>query len=107
MAKRSGTRRVDPVRAALDAVEHAIGEPLTPSAKKKPAKLERAKNEHAVALGRRGGLVGGRARADKLSAEQLSDIGRKAAEARWGRSREGKSESARKSPTKRRQTRNK
>ncbi|MCA1705387.1 MAG: histone H1 [Actinobacteria bacterium] len=33
--------------------------------------------------GRRGGLKGGRARADKLSAEQRSEIARKAARARW------------------------
>ena len=33
--------------------------------------------------GRRGGLKGGRARADKLSAEQRSQIARKAAQARW------------------------
>lgn len=32
---------------------------------------------------RLGGLKGGRARADKLSAEQRSEIARKAAQARW------------------------
>ncbi len=36
------------------------------------------KNPHAVALGRLGGQKGGRARADNLTAEQLSEIGRKA-----------------------------
>jgi general stress protein YciG len=36
------------------------------------------KNPHAVALGRLGGLKGGRARADNLSPEELSEIGRKA-----------------------------
>lgn len=33
--------------------------------------------------GRRGGLKGGRARADKLSAERRSEIAKKAARARW------------------------
>ena len=32
---------------------------------------------------RRGGLKGGRARADKLSSEQRQEIARKAANARW------------------------
>ena len=40
----------------------------------------------AAALGRNGGLKGGRARADGLSAEQRSDIARKAAQARWHKS---------------------
>jgi hypothetical protein len=44
---------------------------------------KRRKNPAAVALGRRGGLVGGKARAQKLTAEQRSDIARRAAEARW------------------------
>ena len=41
------------------------------------------KNPHAVALGRRGGKVGGPARAAKLTREQKQEIGRKAARARW------------------------
>ena len=44
------------------------------------------KNEHAVALGRIGGLKGGPARAKKLSEKRRRDIARRAAEARWGRS---------------------
>lgn len=35
------------------------------------------------ALGRAGGLRGGRARAEKLSSEQRADIARQAAAARW------------------------
>jgi hypothetical protein len=41
------------------------------------------KNPNAVALGRRGGLKGGPARAAKLSAEERSKIARAAADARW------------------------
>ena len=41
------------------------------------------KNPAAVALGRRGGKKGGPARAEKLSKEQLSEIGKKGAAARW------------------------
>jgi hypothetical protein len=43
------------------------------------------KNPAAVALGRLGGLKGGKARAVALSAEQRRDIARKAAQARWAR----------------------
>ena len=37
----------------------------------------------AVALGRKGGLKGGKARAAKLTPEQRSEIARRAAAARW------------------------
>ena len=43
------------------------------------------KNPHAKALGRLGGLKGGRARAKKLSPEQRSEIAKKAARARWSK----------------------
>lgn len=42
------------------------------------------KDPAAVALGRKGGLKGGKARAAKLSPEQRSEIARKAATTRWG-----------------------
>lgn len=41
------------------------------------------KNPAAVELGRLGGQKGGRARAAKLTAEQRSEIARKAAAKRW------------------------
>jgi hypothetical protein len=37
----------------------------------------------AVELGRKGGLKGGKARAEKLTPEQRKEIAKKAAEARW------------------------
>ena len=43
------------------------------------------KNPNAVALGRLGGLKGGKARAKKLTKEQRSEIARKAARARWSK----------------------
>lgn len=42
------------------------------------------KNAAAVALGRKGGLVGGKARAKSLSAKRRSEIAKAAAAARWG-----------------------
>jgi hypothetical protein len=51
----------------------------------KPVKPPTAKkNPHAVALGRRGGLKGGKARAKALTAKQRHSIAVKAARARWG-----------------------
>jgi hypothetical protein len=49
-----------------------------------PVKRHR-KNPAAVALGRRGGLKGGKARAAVLSPQERSIIAKRAAEARWGK----------------------
>jgi len=48
--------------------------------------LEDTRNPHAVALGRMGGLKGGKARAAKLSKKRRSEIAKKAARIRWSRS---------------------
>jgi hypothetical protein len=50
-----------------------------------PAVDTSGKNPNAVALGRLGGLKGGKARAKKLTKEQRSEIARKAAKARWSK----------------------
>jgi hypothetical protein len=47
------------------------------------AQAEPNKNPAAVALGRLGGLKGGKARAAKLSLEKRREIARKAAQSRW------------------------
>lgn len=46
-------------------------------------KPDDGKDPAAVALGRKGGLKGGVARAKKLTAKQRSEIAKKAAKARW------------------------
>ena len=46
---------------------------------------EKKKDPAAVALGRKGGLKGGKARAAKLTREQLKASARKAAKARWAK----------------------
>jgi hypothetical protein len=48
-------------------------------------KEEAAKNPAAVALGRLGGLKGGRARAESLSTKKRKEIAQKAAAARWNK----------------------
>jgi hypothetical protein len=47
------------------------------------APTDDGKDPHAVALGRKGGQKGGKARAAKLTPEQRSEIAKKAAAARW------------------------
>ena len=46
-------------------------------------KTDDGKDPAAVALGRKGGLKGGKARAEKLTPKQRSAIAKKAAAARW------------------------
>ncbi len=50
-----------------------------------PTPEEQGKDPAAVALGRKGGLVGGRARAAKMTPEERSKAAKKAAEARWNK----------------------
>jgi len=47
-------------------------------------KTTKTKTFDAKALGRLGGLKGGKARANKLTSEQRREIARKAAKSRWG-----------------------
>lgn len=50
-------------------------------------KKSKDKNPHAVALSALGASKGGKARAAKLSAKELSEQGRKAVQARWKKTR--------------------
>jgi hypothetical protein len=50
-----------------------------------PAPADDGKNPAAVALGRLGGLKGGKARAESLSKTKRSAIAKKAAKARWAK----------------------
>lgn len=68
---------------AFQILQAVTGEPATDPPKKKPAETE--KNPAAVALGRLGGLKGGKARAEKLSTKKRSEIAKKAAKVRWGK----------------------
>lgn len=51
----------------------------------KPKPEDANKNPAAVALGRLGGLKGGKARANSLTSEQRKEIAKKAAQARWNK----------------------
>ena len=48
---------------------------------------EKSLKEYAALLGRRGGLKGGKVRAQRLSPERRKAIARKAAKVRWARER--------------------
>jgi len=77
MPERSRKRPTDPNQLAKQLVDEATGEApkVDPDDGKDPA---------AVALGRKGGLKGGKARAASMTPEQRSEAARKAAAARWG-----------------------
>jgi len=67
---------------AFRVVQEATGQKPEPE-ERKILSLE-GKNPNAVALGRLGGLKGGKARTEKLLPEQRKEIARKGAKARWG-----------------------
>lgn len=77
--KREHDFAVTAFRVVQEATEQGHPEPSQP----KPEEKVEGKNPHAVALGRLGGLKGGKARARKLTTEQRREIARKAAQARW------------------------
>lgn len=52
----------------------------------KPRAPDSGKNPAAVALGRKGGLKGGKARAESLSAKKRAEIASVAAQVRWKKS---------------------
>jgi hypothetical protein len=57
---------------------------LTEATQEQPTNnIQPEKNPAAVALGRLGGLKGGKARAEKLSAKKRKEIAQKAAKVRW------------------------
>ena len=78
MPDRSRKRPRDLNALAASIVTDATGETPEPES-------DDGKDPAAVALGRRGGLKGGRARAEKLTPEQRSAAARKASQVRWNR----------------------
>lgn len=84
MPKRSGKPRArrptDLNELAVSVVAQATGQK-----EREPREPEQEKDPAAVALGRKGGLKGGKARAKKLSARRRKEIARRAARARWSK----------------------
>lgn len=80
MPKRSSKRPRDANQLAKLIADIATGEAELP-------KTDDGKNPAAVALGRKGGLKGGKARAESMTAKQRSEIAKRASIARWSRDR--------------------
>jgi hypothetical protein len=76
MPDRSRKRPRDPNQLGKLIVDLATGDATEPDP-------DEGKDPAAVALGRKGGLKGGKARAEKMTPEQRSEAARKAAAARW------------------------
>lgn len=76
MHERSRKRPRDLNQLAKSIVDDATSDEPTPEP-------ESEKDPAAVALGRRGGLKGGKARAAKMTPEERSEAARRAASARW------------------------
>lgn len=81
MPDRSRKRPTDPSQLAKSIVDRATGN----APPDKPAD-DSGKDPAAVSLGRRGGLKGGKARAEALTAEERSAIAKRAAQKRWKKS---------------------
>ena len=81
---RTRSSKVDVAQNALRVVEQAIGGPLKPERKIVQFPPHK-KNPAAVALGKLGGMKGGRARAAKLTPKERTEIAQHAAKARWGK----------------------
>ena len=69
----------DPAQLAKFIVDVATGE----REDRTPTPEEQGKDPAAVALGRRGGLAGGKARAERMTPKARSIAAKKAARARW------------------------
>lgn len=76
MPNRSSKRPRDVNSLAKFIADVATGQAVLP-------KTDEGKDPAAVALGRKGGLKGGKARAASMTAKQRSQVAKKAAKARW------------------------
>jgi hypothetical protein len=85
MPDRSRKRPRDINELASQIVDEATSDDVEAEPQLETVPAEDGKDPAAVALGRRGGLKGGRARAERMTPEERSESARKAAEARWKR----------------------
>ncbi len=76
-------RRAKKLPRDVNQLAKAIVDQATSEAAPAPQAAEDGKNPAAVALGRLGGLKGGKARAAKLTAKQRKESAKKAARRRW------------------------
>jgi len=82
--------RPDVNELAFKTVQAALGKaekPVPPD-----ERTDADKDSEAVERGRKGGLKGGKARADVLTPEELSRIAKQGAEVRWAKQHTGKND---------------
>ena len=78
----------DPNQLAYEIVRMSTEEPEP--VQEEPKKERSPVSQYLSEIGRKGGLKGGKARAEKLTPEQRKEIAKKAAKARWAKIKAGK-----------------
>ena len=86
MPKRISSRPTDVNQAAFLQVERSTAEPERQNAKVRPSKLTKSDITRVMsAMGRKGGRIGGKHRAERMTAEERSSSASKAAHAKWAK----------------------
>ena len=85
MRRSSKKLPTDPNQLAAEIVRRSTEEDDTAPDKPIPSSI----SQYLAKIGRKGGLKGGKARADKLGAKRRSNIAQKAAMARWKKGPKG------------------
>ena len=80
--RRSSKLPKDPNKLAYEIVRLSIQETEEPKKEEQPPERS-AISEYLATIGRKGGLKGGKARAEKLTPKRRQQIAKKAAEMRW------------------------
>jgi len=83
MRRSSKKLPTDPNKLAYEIVRLSTEEP---DEKEQPPEERSEISKYLAEIGRKGGLKGGKARADKLTPERKKEIAQKAAQTRWKKS---------------------
>jgi hypothetical protein len=92
--KKRKPKTPDPAPFAFGVMQHVVEPTGDAPDEPKPTPEQTGKDPAAVALGRKGGLKGGPARAKKLGKKKLREAAQKAARARWGKRNHSDSDSS-------------
>jgi hypothetical protein len=83
MGKKRARKRPDPAKLGFELMQRVIA--ASGDTPEEPVPDLTGKDPAAVALGRKGGLKGGKARAASMTKKQRSESAKKAAKARWSK----------------------
>ena len=92
--KKRKPKTPDPASFAFGVMQHVVEASSDKLDEPQPAQDQSGKDPAAVALGRKGGLKGGPARAKKLGKKKLREAAKKAAAARWSKRNQSVSDSS-------------